>query len=107
MGDRTAVPPCMWEIPPKPTMSKEHLSARTVMFGCVQDLLDKTGVKAKEIDVVVVNCSGFCPTPSLSAAVVNHFKMREDIKSFNLGGMGCSANVISTSLVQDVLKVSE
>ena len=107
MGDRTAVPPTMWEIPPKPSMTKEHESARSVMFGCVQDLLDKTGVKAKEIDVVVVNCSLFCPTPSLSAAVVNHFKMREDVKSFNLGGMGCSANVISTALVQDVLKVGK
>ena len=42
----------------------------------------------------MVNCSLFCPTPSLSAMLVNRFKMREDILSFNLGGMGCSAGKI-------------
>ena len=105
LGDRTALPPTLWEIPPQPSMAKEHLAARTVMFSCVEEVLEKTGVKAQQIDVLVVNCSLFCPTPSLSAAIVNHFKMRADVKAFNLGGMGCSANVISTSLVQDVLKV--
>lgn len=36
----------------------------------------------------VVNCSLFNPTPSLSAMIINHFKMRSDIDSFNLGGRG-------------------
>jgi hypothetical protein len=34
----------------------------------------------------VVNCSLFNPTPSLSAMVINHFGMRSNIESFNLGG---------------------
>lgn len=33
----------------------------------------------------MVNCSLFNPTPSLSAMIINHFKMRSDIDSFNLG----------------------
>ena len=52
----------------------------------------------------MVNCSLFCPTPSLSAMLVNRFKMREDILSFNLGGMGCSAGVIAIGLAQRLLK---
>jgi hypothetical protein len=34
----------------------------------------------------VVNCSLFNPTPSLSAMLIHHFKMRSDIDSYNLGG---------------------
>ncbi|KAG6476722.1 hypothetical protein ZIOFF_065969 [Zingiber officinale] len=42
---------------------------------------------------VGVNCSLFNPTPSLVAMVVNSYKMRGNILSCNLGGMGCSAGV--------------
>ena len=55
----------------------------------------------------MVNCSLFCPTPSLSAMLVNKFKMRDDVLSFNLGGMGCSASVISVDLVRRLLRSSE
>ncbi len=34
------------------------------------------------------------------------FKMRTDIQSYNLGGMGCGAGVIGVGLVRDLLKVS-
>ena len=34
----------------------------------------------------VTNCSLFNPTPSMSAMVINHFKMRSDVDSYNLGG---------------------
>ena len=54
-------------------------------------LLSPTGIKAKQIGVLVVNCSLFNPTPSLSAMIINKFKMRSNIISYNLSGMGCSS----------------
>ncbi|VVA99292.1 unnamed protein product [Arabis nemorensis] len=47
----------------------------------------------------------FNPTPSLSAMVVNKYKLRSNIKSFNLGGMGCSAGIIAIDLAKDLLQV--
>lgn len=58
-----------------------------------------------QIDILVVNCSLFNPTPSLSAMIVNHFKMRSNIVSYNLGGMGCSAGVIAVGLAKEQLQV--
>lgn len=58
-----------------------------------------------QIDILVVNCSLFNPTPSLSAMIVNHFKMRSNIVSYNLGGMGCSAGVIAVGLAREQLQV--
>ena len=62
------------------------------------------GLHPRDIDILVVNCSLFNPTPSLSAMIVNHFKMRGDILSYNLAGMGCSAGVIAISLAQRLLR---
>ena len=59
---------------------------------------------AKDIDILVVNCSLFNPTPSLSAMIVNHFKMRSDLISYNLAGMGCSAGVIAIGLAERILR---
>jgi FAE1/Type III polyketide synthase-like protein len=60
-----------------------------------------------QIDILVVNCSLFNPTPSLSAMIVNHFKMRSNIITYNLGGMGCSAGVIAIGLAREQLQVLE
>jgi 3-ketoacyl-CoA synthase len=36
--------------------------------------------------------------------VCNEFGMRKDVRSYNLGGMGCSANVISVDLAKQLLQ---
>lgn len=74
------------------------------MFDCVRDLLKNTGTKPKSIDVLVVNCSLFSPTPSLCSMIINEFGMRPDVSSYNLSGMGCSAGVISVELVTNILR---
>lgn len=37
--------------------------------------------------------------------LVNRFKMRSDVLSYNLGGMGCSAGIISIGLAEKMLQV--
>lgn len=94
----------MHYIPPTPTMDLAREEAELVIFSAMDSLLAKTGLKPKDIDVLVVNCSLFSPTPSLSAMVINKYKLRSNIKSFNLSGMGCSAGVISIDLARDILQ---
>jgi 3-ketoacyl-CoA synthase len=38
------------------------------------------------VDILVTNCSIYCPTPSLSSMLINHFKFREDIQVGGGGG---------------------
>jgi 3-ketoacyl-CoA synthase len=44
-------------------------------------------VQPQEIDILITNCSIFCPTPSLASMLVNKFKLRQDVQSYHLGGM--------------------
>lgn len=73
------------------------------MFDCVRNALKKTRTNPKDIDILVVNCSLFAPTPSLCTMIINEFGMRADICSYNLSGMGCSASLISVELVKNLL----
>jgi hypothetical protein len=79
-------------------------NAERVMFGVVDEVLRKTGTKPRDIDFLIVNCSLFCPTPSLCSSIAKGFGMRPDIRSYNLGGMGCSAGVISIDLAKQLLQ---
>ncbi|KAF8014431.1 hypothetical protein BT93_H0300 [Corymbia citriodora subsp. variegata] len=106
LGQRTYVPEAVLRGPPNPCMAEARAEAEAIMFGAVDQLLAKTGVKAKDIGILVVNCSMLNPTPSLSAMIVNHYKLRGNVLSYNLGGMGCSAGLISIDLAKQLLQVN-
>ncbi|EFJ29634.1 hypothetical protein SELMODRAFT_91671 [Selaginella moellendorffii] len=106
LGPETYVPAFVFDEPgTEPSMRQARREAEQVMFGAIDEVLDKTHVKPKDIGMLIVNCSLFNPTPSLSAMIVNHYKLRGNIKSFNLAGMGCSAGLISVDLAKDLLRV--
>ncbi|CAI9096216.1 OLC1v1032304C1 [Oldenlandia corymbosa var. corymbosa] len=105
LGEETCLPPAIHYIPPTPSMDAARKEAEMVIFQSMDTLLKKTGLNPKDIDILIVNCSLFSPTPSLSAMVINHYKLRSNIKSFNLSGMGCSAGLISVDLARDLLQV--
>ncbi|KAL4340829.1 hypothetical protein GQ457_08G003730 [Hibiscus cannabinus] len=88
------------------TMKEGRLEASTVMFGALDELFEKTRIRPKDVGVLVVNCSIFNPTPSLSAMIINHYKMRGNVLSYNLGGMGCSAGIIAVDLARDMLQAN-
>merc|ERR1712159_52913 len=85
-------------------MDNARKESEIVLTGVVSDVLAKTKINPKEIDILIVNCSIFSPTPSLCAMVANKFKLRPDIDSYNLSGMGCSAGVISIHLAKQLLQ---
>ncbi|KAK3009757.1 hypothetical protein RJ639_014275 [Escallonia herrerae] len=105
LGEETYVPEAMHYVPPRPSMAAAREEAEQVMFGALDNLFLNTAIKPKDIGILVVNCSLFNPTPSLSAMIVNKYKLRGNIRSFNLGGMGCSAGVIAIDLAKDMLQV--
>jgi len=83
-----------------------HVSFRQAEFvitDIVTKALAKANIEAKDVDILVVNCSLFSPTPSLCAMVISKFGMRSDVQSYNLGGMGCSASLISIDLAKNLL----
>ncbi|GBF90415.1 hypothetical protein Rsub_03411 [Raphidocelis subcapitata] len=102
----TFLPPAV-----NPTVSKDYttdmktamIEAEMVMGGAVAEVLEKTGIKPEEVDILITNCSIFCPTPSLASMLVNKFKFRRDIEAYHLAGMGCSVGVVAVGLVRDML----
>ncbi|KAK4437761.1 3-ketoacyl-CoA synthase 4 [Sesamum alatum] len=62
LGEETYLPEALHQIPPQPSMAKAREEASSL----------------------------FNPTPSLSAMIINKYKLRGNIKSFNLGGMGAA-----------------
>ncbi|MCI16917.1 3-ketoacyl-CoA synthase 6-like, partial [Trifolium medium] len=75
LGEETCLPPSIHYIPPKPTMESARGEAELVIFSAMDSLFEKTGLKPKDIDILIVNCSLFSPTPSLSAMVINKYKL--------------------------------
>ncbi|KAJ7979753.1 3-ketoacyl-CoA synthase [Quillaja saponaria] len=105
LGEKTYAPMSLLRIPPNPCFSEARKEAEEVMFGAIDEVFEKTGLKAKDIGILIVNCSMFNPAPSLSSMIVNHYKLANNILSYSLGGMGCSAGVISVDLAKRLLQV--
>lgn len=74
-----------------------------LLYGAIDNLLAATKIRPKDIRILVVNCGVLNTTPSLSSMVINHYKLKHNINSFNLGGMGCSAGIIAIDLAKDLL----
>ncbi|KAI4335032.1 hypothetical protein L6164_013718 [Bauhinia variegata] len=103
IGDETYMPKIVFRPGYKPTLQEGREELSVVMFGAIKDLLAATKVKPKDIRVLVVNCGILNITPSISSMIIQHFKLRHDIHSYNLGGMGCSAGIIAVDLAKDLL----
>ncbi|RLN12535.1 hypothetical protein C2845_PM09G06790 [Panicum miliaceum] len=105
LGEETCLPPSIQCIPPSFGFSHARAEAELVVFSTLDDLFRKTRISPTEIDVLVVNCSLFSPTPSYSDMIMNRYKLRSDIRSVHLSGMGCGAGLISVGLAKNLLQV--
>jgi len=109
-GQSTAWPPGIVQVlkgkPRDKSINASREEAETVIFDIVEKALKKAKLEPKDIDVLVINCSLFSPTPSLCASVITHFKMKSDILSYNLSGMGCGASLLAVDLAKNTLRSS-
>ncbi|KAF6156732.1 hypothetical protein GIB67_033201 [Kingdonia uniflora] len=106
IGSEACMPISLHQLPPDGSkISDAREEVEFTLFRLVEDLLVKHNLDPKNIDILIANCSLFCPTPSISAMVINKFGFRSNVLSFNLSGMGCSAGLLSISLAKDLLKV--
>ena len=88
------------------SMKSSREEAAAVMFTTIDRLLKRLSLAPEAIDILVVNCSLFSPTPSLASMIINHFNMRSDIMVYNLSGMGCSAGLIAVDLARQMLQLT-
>ncbi|XP_049355559.1 3-ketoacyl-CoA synthase 17-like [Solanum verrucosum] len=115
LGDETYGPPFIFEDDDGdnnnntnnvPTLKSANQEAREGVFSSIDELLGKTLIDPQSIDVVIVTCGGFSPSPSLSSLIVNRYNLRSDVKTYNLSGMGCSSGVLSIDFAARVLRGS-
>ncbi|KAF6149479.1 hypothetical protein GIB67_011380 [Kingdonia uniflora] len=104
LGDETYAPPFIFQTDYEAKLKSAVVECQEGMFSAVDSALAKSKLDPKLIDVVIVTCGMFTPVPSLSAIIVNRYNLRDDVKTFNLSGMGCSSGVMSIDLAAQVLR---
>ncbi|MCO5586084.1 hypothetical protein L7F22_040023 [Adiantum nelumboides] len=105
IGEESYAPPRLIAKAEETNLEDARSETEGLIQAATKRLLQKVGVDARAIDIVVVNSSLFNPTPSLAAYVVSTLGMRSNVKTFNLAGMGCSAGLVAIGLAKDLLKV--
>lgn len=89
----------------EPSMKAARKEVEMNIFGAVDMVVAKTGVKCEEIGMLIVNCCIYSTEPSLCSMIVNRYKFREDVIAYNLSGMGCSAGLMAIGLAKHLLQV--
>ncbi|KAI5589752.1 hypothetical protein BDE02_05G182900 [Populus trichocarpa] len=105
IGPSTYLPDAFRSEQPNECMEEVRKESEMVIFGAVDDILAKTGVKGKDIGIVIVNCCIFNTVPSLSAMIINRYKLGDKVVSYSLSGMGCSAGLAAIGLAKQLLQV--
>ncbi|KAI3682425.1 hypothetical protein L1987_82399 [Smallanthus sonchifolius] len=105
IGEETYAPKMVFEGREENPSHEDAIEEMEELFEyTIGRLFRRTGVSPTDIDVLVVNISMFACMPSLSSRIVNRYKMREDVKTYNLCGMGCSASLVSLNVVESIFK---
>eukprot|EP01018_Ginkgo_biloba_P009421 Gb_17018 [translate_table: standard] len=106
LGEETYVPRFLFNEEAEATLDEAKLEMEECFVAVLDELFAKTAVAPQQIGILIVNVSTFSPAPSHTAWIVNRYKMKENVKTFNVSGMGCSAGVIAIDMVKDMFKVS-
>nr|KAJ0193423.1 hypothetical protein LSAT_V11C800426150 [Lactuca sativa] len=90
-----------------PSIKDSRREVEMAIFGSIDMLLAKTGVRSEDIGILIVNCCIYNTIPSLSSIIVNQYNLRENVASYNLVGMGCSAGLLAIGLAKQLLQVHQ
>ncbi|CAN0896724.1 3-ketoacyl-CoA synthase 19 [Linum grandiflorum] len=90
-----------------PTFLDSVREIEDAAFSILDNLFAKSKISPKQIDIVITTASLFAPSPTLSGRIVNRYKMKEDVKTFSLSGMGCSSSVVAIDMVRHMFKRME
>ncbi|KAL5224741.1 hypothetical protein ABZP36_011380 [Zizania latifolia] len=107
LGEATHFPTSLLSLPVDMCLGTAREESHAVIFGVVDEVLRKAAVAASDVGVLIFNSSLLSPTPSFTSLIVNRYKMRPDVVSHNLSGMGCSAGIIAIDLAKRLLQVHE
>ncbi|KAG7560552.1 Thiolase-like [Arabidopsis thaliana x Arabidopsis arenosa] len=107
IGEESYMPRVVFKPGHRVNLRDGREEAAMVIFGAIDELLAATKINVKHIKILVLNCGVLNTTPSLSAMVINHYKLRHNTESYNLGGMGCSAGIIAIDLAKDLLNAHQ
>ncbi|XP_071737901.1 3-ketoacyl-CoA synthase 20-like [Rutidosis leptorrhynchoides] len=105
LGDSTYFPEIFSQQTYNPSINHARREVEKTIFGSVDMLLAKTGVRCEDIGILIVNCTIHNSVSSLCSMIVNRYKLRENIITYNLVGMGCSAGLRAIGLAQQLLQV--
>uniref|UniRef100_A0ACD5TQ80 Uncharacterized protein n=1 Tax=Avena sativa TaxID=4498 RepID=A0ACD5TQ80_AVESA len=105
MSEETHVPPLFLNVEPSCRLYEARAEAELVVFSMIDELLVKTCIDVLAIDILITNCTVFCPVPCITDSIMNRYKLRRDIRVINLSGMGCSAGVTAAGLARNMLRV--
>ncbi|MQM22760.1 hypothetical protein Taro_055817 [Colocasia esculenta] len=106
LGDETYAPPFIFQTDYEAKLKSAVDEAEEGMFAAVEAVLKKTRVSPERIDILIVACGMFSPSPSLSARVMNRFPFRPSTQTFNLTAMGCSAGATACEMAANLLSRS-
>ncbi|KAM0932666.1 putative very-long-chain 3-oxoacyl-CoA synthase [Dioscorea sansibarensis] len=104
LGDETYAPPFIFQTDYEARLRSAIQEAEEGMITAVDSLLSKTNVSISMIDTVIVTCGMFTPSPSLASLLVNHYKLGDGVKTYNLSGMGCSSGAAAVDLAARLLR---
>nr|XP_043620229.1 3-ketoacyl-CoA synthase 20-like [Erigeron canadensis] len=107
LGDSTYLSEIFFEQSYKPSLKDATREVEMAIFGSVDMLMAKTGIRCEDIGILVVNCCIYNTMPSLSGMIVNRYRLRDNTITYNLSGMGCSAGLLAIGLAKQLLQVHQ
>lgn len=91
------------EAVPHDTHAAALAEMRSTLGGALRLLMQQSGLEPEDIDIVFTTSTMFSPCPSLSSMLVNEFKLRPDVTTLSVSGMGCSFGVVGVGAVRDLM----